>query len=87
MNLANEGLEARKKEEEVATRKRKAEDDKKWEGEHHDPQYSTPHGYSSPSFTSTREPRTACRQLENIHQRLEEEEEAEGHRTGLIQSL
>ncbi|EIM91069.1 DnaJ-domain-containing protein [Stereum hirsutum FP-91666 SS1] len=31
MNLANEGLEARKKEEEVATRKRKAEDDKKWE--------------------------------------------------------
>lgn len=32
MNLANEGLEARKKEEEVATRKRKAEDDKTWEG-------------------------------------------------------
>ena len=27
MNLANEGLEARKKEEEVAARKRKAEDD------------------------------------------------------------
>lgn len=50
MNLANEGLEARKKEEEVATRKRKAEDDKKWEGEHFDPQYSAPHGHSPPSF-------------------------------------
>lgn len=32
MNLANEGLEARKKDEEVATKKRKAEDDKHWEG-------------------------------------------------------
>jgi hypothetical protein len=32
MNLANEGLEARKKEEEVSTRKRKAEEDKQWEG-------------------------------------------------------
>ncbi|KAF8907304.1 DnaJ-domain-containing protein [Gymnopilus junonius] len=31
MNLANEGLEARKKDEEVAQRKRKAEDDKAWE--------------------------------------------------------
>lgn len=31
MNLANEGLEARKKEEEVAAKKRKAEDDKVWE--------------------------------------------------------
>ncbi|KAI0264469.1 DnaJ-domain-containing protein [Gloeopeniophorella convolvens] len=31
MNLANEGFEARKKDEEVATRKRKAEDDAKWE--------------------------------------------------------
>ncbi|KIJ13457.1 hypothetical protein PAXINDRAFT_100703 [Paxillus involutus ATCC 200175] len=31
MNLANEGLEARKKEEEVASRKRKAEEDKTWE--------------------------------------------------------
>ncbi|KAJ3922133.1 DnaJ-domain-containing protein [Lentinula edodes] len=29
--LANEGLEARKKDEEVATRKRKADDDKAWE--------------------------------------------------------
>jgi len=32
MNLANEGLEARKKEEEVTHKKRKAEDDKLWEG-------------------------------------------------------
>ncbi|KAH7930215.1 DnaJ-domain-containing protein [Leucogyrophana mollusca] len=31
MNLANEGLEARKKEEEVTARKRKAEEDKTWE--------------------------------------------------------
>ncbi|PPQ72605.1 hypothetical protein CVT26_004079 [Gymnopilus dilepis] len=31
MNLANEGLEARKKEEEVAQKKRKAEEDKAWE--------------------------------------------------------
>lgn len=32
MNLANEGHEARKKEEEVAAKKRKAEDDANWEG-------------------------------------------------------
>lgn len=32
MNLANEGLEAKRKEEEVVQRKRKAEDDKSWEG-------------------------------------------------------
>ncbi|KAG6853980.1 hypothetical protein C0991_011843 [Blastosporella zonata] len=31
MNLANEGLEARKKDEEVAAKKRKAQDDKQWE--------------------------------------------------------
>ncbi|KAI0065316.1 DnaJ-domain-containing protein [Artomyces pyxidatus] len=31
MNLANEGFEARKKDEEVAAKKRKAEDDKSWE--------------------------------------------------------
>jgi len=31
MNLANEGLEARKKDDEVAAKKRKAEDDKHWE--------------------------------------------------------
>ena len=32
MNLANEGFEARKKEEEVAGKKRKAEEDARWEG-------------------------------------------------------
>ena len=32
MNLANEGLEARKKEEEVVAKKRKAEEDAAWEG-------------------------------------------------------
>jgi DnaJ family protein C protein 8 len=32
MNLANEGLEAKKKEEEVMARKRKAEEDANWEG-------------------------------------------------------
>ncbi|KAI0784603.1 DnaJ-domain-containing protein [Abortiporus biennis] len=31
MNLANEGLEAKKKEEEIAAKKRKAEDDANWE--------------------------------------------------------
>ncbi|KAF8349053.1 hypothetical protein F5887DRAFT_1242835 [Amanita rubescens] len=31
MNLANEGLEAKKKDEEIAAKKRKAEDDKVWE--------------------------------------------------------
>ena len=32
--MANEGLEAHKKEDEVAAEKRKAEDDKAWEGMH-----------------------------------------------------
>lgn len=32
MNLANEGLEARKKEEEVNAKKRKAEEEAQWEG-------------------------------------------------------
>jgi hypothetical protein len=32
MNLANEGFEARKKDEEVSARKRKAEEDARWEG-------------------------------------------------------
>lgn len=33
MNLANEGFEARKKEEEAEAKKRKVEDEKVWEGE------------------------------------------------------
>jgi DnaJ family protein C protein 8 len=32
MNLANEGLEARKKAEEIASEKRKTKEDKSWEG-------------------------------------------------------
>ncbi|KAG8766120.1 hypothetical protein FRC12_007078 [Ceratobasidium sp. 428] len=32
MNLANEGLEARRKEEEASAKKRKAEEDVRWEG-------------------------------------------------------
>lgn len=32
MNLANEGLEAKRKEDEVSQRKRKAEEEKTWEG-------------------------------------------------------
>ena len=32
MNLANEGLEAKKKEDEVLAKKRKAEEDANWEG-------------------------------------------------------
>lgn len=32
MNLANEGLEAKRKEEETMAKKRKAEDDANWEG-------------------------------------------------------
>jgi DnaJ family protein C protein 8 len=34
MNLANEGLEARRKDEEAAAKKRKAEEDARWEGSH-----------------------------------------------------
>lgn len=33
MNLANEGREAKQKEDETAKKKRKAEDDARWEGE------------------------------------------------------
>ena len=32
MNLANEGLEAKRKEDETLARKRKAEEDANWEG-------------------------------------------------------
>jgi hypothetical protein len=58
MNLANEGLEAQKKDEEVAQKKRKAEDDKLWEGEYWPP-------VSAHSFYSfiTRNTRAPCRQL------------------------
>ena len=72
MNLANEGLEARKKEEEINLRKRKAEEDKTWEGTL----------YSSLSLSSDantyaishRHPRTTCRQLAILCERQEEKE-------------
>ena len=60
MNLANEGFEARKKEEEVATKKRKAEDDARWEGELRHPCLFAPVSYF---FSNSR---TACRQLEKF---------------------
>jgi hypothetical protein len=73
MNLANEGLEARKKDEEVAGKKRKAEEDKHWEG-----------ALSSLStcrrmlslVSSIRQQRTARRQLAIIFQGYEEKEES-----------
>lgn len=49
MNLANEGLEARKKDEEVAAKKRKAEEDKVWEG-------TCPSTFFCFDFTPHREP-------------------------------
>lgn len=56
MNLANEGLEARKKEEEVLGKKRKAENDKVWEGMHS--LFKGPVGrWTKSSFPDTREQR------------------------------
>lgn len=74
-NLANEGLEARKKEEEVSARKRKAEDDKTWEGEH-----VAQHICVSYPHLVVREPRDPCRQLERLFQDKEQEEK--GQRAG-----
>lgn len=73
MNLANEGLEARKKDEDVAIKKRKAEEDKHWEG--------------ALSFVSAfrrmlifvslnRQQRISRRQLAVVLQGYEEEEES-----------
>lgn len=79
MNLANEGLEARKKEEEVVARKRKAEEDKAWEGTSSSP---SPPLSSSPIPLECglviRVERVSCRQLAIIQQRLEEEEKDQG---------
>jgi hypothetical protein len=73
MNLANEGLEARKKDEEVATRKRKIEEDKQWEGT------STCSSLSAltylPSSIFHRHKRTARRQLAFLFQYKEKEED------------
>jgi len=54
MNLANEGLEAKKKEDEVTSRKRKAEDEKTWEGQS---PIRVALDLNSLSFTETRDQR------------------------------
>lgn len=78
MNLANEGLEARKKEEEVSAKKRKAEDDARWEGE-------LGVRVCTRDLTNVlrRKPRTACRQLAEFHQHKQEKEEIKGRCAGL----
>jgi hypothetical protein len=72
MNLANEGLEARKKDEEVAAKKRKAEDDKVWEGMS---------SFETFLFLSLifvrRNSRATSRQLEELCVKREKEEEEE----------
>ncbi|KAG2753936.1 hypothetical protein P692DRAFT_201861819 [Suillus brevipes Sb2] len=69
MNLANEGLEARKKEEEVATRKRKAEEDKTWEesrGTHVDSWRSFNNTVFYSGLHHTRERFRACRSAPGV---------------------
>jgi hypothetical protein len=75
MNLANEGFEARKKEEEVATKKRKAEEDARWEGDVLPSRTITLGGSSHLLY---RKPRTARGQLAQLRQHIEKEEKAEG---------
>lgn len=82
MNLANEGLEARKKDEEIAGRKRKAEEDKNWEGT----SLSFDHlGAACVDRISLayREQRPAGRQLAVIRNQLEEEEENQSNAPGM----
>jgi hypothetical protein len=77
MNLANEGLEARKKEEEVTSRKRKAEEDKAWEGMFDFYLQSACLAMCEANcdcITSPRHSRTTCRQLEVVREREEEKE-------------
>lgn len=74
MNLANEGLEARKKEEEVSARKRKAEEDKNWEGEND--AHDSIHALQT-ELHHLRKPRASSRQLAGIFEGLQEKEEAE----------
>ena len=80
MNLANEGFEARKKEEEVTAKKRKAEDDARWEGTALYHLY----GFSGRfSCTPHRNPGTARGQLAFLRQYIEKEEKAEGRHSWL----
>lgn len=75
MNLANEGFEARKKDEEVAAKKRKAEDDARWEGN----AFFLRTGLPVDSHTcSNRNPGTARGQLAHLHKYIKKEEKAEG---------
>jgi DnaJ family protein C protein 8 len=69
MNLANEGLEARKKDEEVATKKRKAEDDKTWEGSFIEPRLQT-----KKKLTPVRWKRTKSWILANVFTGTDQEE-------------
>ncbi len=73
MNLANEGLEARKKEDEVNSRKRKAEEEAQWEG-------TSSECFASPQsltllLSEYREPRAEGRQLEKFLQHKKEEKD------------
>lgn len=79
LNLANEGLEARKKEEEVATKKRKAEEDKAWEGtcsSRRPP--SRAYLFLSECDPVVRVERISRGQLAIIQQQLKEEEKVQG---------
>lgn len=80
MNLANEGFEARKKEEEVTAKKRKAEDDARWEGTVLYHSYRFSWQFSCPPHRNTR---TARGQLAFLRQYIEKEEKAEGRRSWL----
>jgi hypothetical protein len=81
MNLANEGLEARKKDEEVTARKRKAEEDKQWEGV-----------FLAPRFCTIRRPprcrdsRATRRQLAEFleHQEKEKDQDCHSRITSLL---
>ena len=75
MNLANEGFEARKKEEEVTAKKRKAEDDARWEGNVLSFRIGLPgDSHARPRRNSG----TARGQLAHLLQYIEKEEKAEG---------
>lgn len=83
MNLANEGHEARKKEEEVAAKKRKADEDATWEG-----QWSIPFLCFVLLLMLNHIPcsykRTTRGQLAVIQQCGKEEKEGQSRRSGVI---
>jgi hypothetical protein len=80
MNLANEGFEARKKEEEVTAKKRKAENDARWEGIVLSRLYGSSWQFSCPPHRNSG---TARGQLAFLRQYIEKEEKAEGRRSWL----